>query len=152
MTPAPGRPEAARKAPAAAIEVVVIGPDGSPVRGLGRDDFELFEDGEPVEISNFYSVDAAPSPLLDPEAGLAKPSPAVPIEQQLHLGIFVDGLTLQPADRRRVLQSIRDFGEDIVTALCTRLLEGGAPGLHFYTLNKAEPSIAIWKNLGLSGA
>ena len=49
------------------------------------------------------------------------------------------------------LKSIRAFGEDVVTSLCTRLLEGGAPGLHFYTLNKAEPSIAIWKNLGLSG-
>ena len=49
------------------------------------------------------------------------------------------------------LKSIRAFGEDVVTALCTRLLEGGAPGLHFYTLNKAEPSIAIWKNLGLPG-
>ena len=49
------------------------------------------------------------------------------------------------------LKSIRAFGEDVVTALCTRLLEGGAPGLHFYTLNKAEPSIAIWRNLGLSG-
>jgi methylenetetrahydrofolate reductase (NADPH) len=50
------------------------------------------------------------------------------------------------------LESIRAFGEDVVTALCERLLEGGAPGLHFYTLNKAEPSIAIWKNLGLSTA
>ncbi len=37
------------------------------------------------------------------------------------------------------LESIRAFGEDVVTALCTRLLEGGAPGLHFYTLNKAAP-------------
>jgi methylenetetrahydrofolate reductase (NADPH) len=49
------------------------------------------------------------------------------------------------------LESIRAFGEDVVTALCKRLLEGGAPGLHFYTLNKAEPSVAVWKNLGLSG-
>ena len=48
------------------------------------------------------------------------------------------------------LDSIRAFGEDVVTALCERLLEQGAPGLHFYTLNKADPSIAIWKNLGLS--
>jgi methylenetetrahydrofolate reductase (NADPH) len=48
------------------------------------------------------------------------------------------------------LESIRAFGEDVVTALCKRLLEGGAPGLHFYTLNKAEPSVAVWKNLGLS--
>lgn len=47
--------------------------------------------------------------------------------------------------------SIRAFGMDVVTRLCTRLLEQGAPGLHFYTLNRAEPSMAIWKNLGLDG-
>ena len=48
------------------------------------------------------------------------------------------------------LEAIRNFGEDVVTALCARLLENGAPGLHFYTLNRAEPALAIWKNLGLS--
>jgi methylenetetrahydrofolate reductase (NADPH) len=47
--------------------------------------------------------------------------------------------------------SIRAFGMDVVTRLCARLLEQGAPGLHFYTLNRAEPSMAIWKNLGLGG-
>jgi methylenetetrahydrofolate reductase (NADPH) len=47
------------------------------------------------------------------------------------------------------LESIRAFGEEVVTSLCTRLVEQGAPGLHFYTLNRAEPSIAICKNLGL---
>ena len=48
------------------------------------------------------------------------------------------------------LEAIRSFGEDVVTAMCARLLENGAPGLHFYTLNRAEPAVAIWKNLGLS--
>lgn len=48
------------------------------------------------------------------------------------------------------LESIRNFGEEVVTSLCARLLELGAPGLHFYTLNRAEPSLAIWKNLGLN--
>jgi methylenetetrahydrofolate reductase (NADPH) len=47
--------------------------------------------------------------------------------------------------------SIRVFGMDVVSRLCARLLEQGAPGLHFYTLNRAEPSMAIWKNLGLGG-
>ena len=47
------------------------------------------------------------------------------------------------------LESIRAFGEEVVTGLCARLVEQGVPGLHFYTLNRAEPSIAIWKNLGL---
>lgn len=47
------------------------------------------------------------------------------------------------------LESIRAFGEEVVTSLCAQLLEKGAPGLHFYTLNRAEPALAIWGNLGL---
>jgi methylenetetrahydrofolate reductase (NADPH) len=46
--------------------------------------------------------------------------------------------------------SIRSFGEDVVTGLCQRLLEQGAPGLHFYTMNRAEPSMKIWKSLNLA--
>ena len=45
--------------------------------------------------------------------------------------------------------AIRAFGLDVVTDLCKRLLEGGAPGLHFYTLNQATLSAEIWKRLGL---
>ncbi|MFV0410927.1 MAG: methylenetetrahydrofolate reductase, partial [Paracoccus sp. (in: a-proteobacteria)] len=47
------------------------------------------------------------------------------------------------------LESIQAFGEQVVSEMCERLLEGGAPGLHFYTLNQAEPSLAIWNNLKL---
>lgn len=47
------------------------------------------------------------------------------------------------------LDEIRAYGIDTVTQLCRRLLEGGAPGLHFYTMNQAGPSKTIWKNLGL---
>ncbi|NHN76858.1 methylenetetrahydrofolate reductase [NAD(P)H] [Azotobacter chroococcum] len=47
------------------------------------------------------------------------------------------------------LESIQAFGEQVVTRMCEKLLDGGAPGLHFYTLNQAEPSLAIWNNLGL---
>ena len=47
------------------------------------------------------------------------------------------------------LESIRAFGEEVVTSLCAQLLEKGAPGLHFYTLNRAAPALAIWSNLGL---
>ena len=45
--------------------------------------------------------------------------------------------------------AIRAFGVDVVTDLCRRLLEQGAPGLHFYTLNQSEACLAIWENLGL---
>lgn len=47
------------------------------------------------------------------------------------------------------LESIQAFGEQVVAELCERLLAGGAPGLHFYTLNQAGPSLAIWNNLQL---
>jgi len=46
--------------------------------------------------------------------------------------------------------SIRAFGEDVVTRLCEKLLTAGAPGFHFYTMNQVGPSKAIWDNLGLS--
>jgi len=45
--------------------------------------------------------------------------------------------------------SIRAFGLDVVTALCEKLLAAGAPGLHFYTLNQAGLTTAIWGRLGL---
>ncbi len=43
--------------------------------------------------------------------------------------------------------SIRAFGLDVVTALCERLLRGGAPGLHIYTLNRANASFLLWQRL-----
>jgi methylenetetrahydrofolate reductase (NADPH) len=45
--------------------------------------------------------------------------------------------------------SIQAFGEQVVSQMCETLLAGGAPGLHFYTLNQADPSLAIWNNLKL---
>jgi methylenetetrahydrofolate reductase (NADPH) len=43
--------------------------------------------------------------------------------------------------------SIKAFGLDVVTQMCERLLAGGAPGLHFYSLNQAAATTAIWKRL-----
>ena len=45
--------------------------------------------------------------------------------------------------------SVRAFGLDVVTELCARLLAGGAPGLHFYTLNQAGLTSTICQRLGL---
>jgi methylenetetrahydrofolate reductase (NADPH) len=44
-------------------------------------------------------------------------------------------------------ESIRAFGTDVVTEMCQTLLENDAPGLHFYTLNQIEPTLAIWRGL-----
>ena len=47
-------------------------------------------------------------------------------------------------------ESIQKLGNDFITKMCQQLLEQGAPGLHFYSMNKVEPSKTIWNNLGLS--
>ncbi|MDE0690765.1 MAG: methylenetetrahydrofolate reductase [Gammaproteobacteria bacterium] len=46
-------------------------------------------------------------------------------------------------------EALADFGADVVTGLCQRLLEGDVPGIHFYTLNRAEPTLRVLGNLGL---
>ena len=45
-------------------------------------------------------------------------------------------------------EAVRAFGADVVAALCERLIAGGAPSLHFYTLNLAKPTGAVLQRLG----
>nr|WP_315465520.1 methylenetetrahydrofolate reductase [NAD(P)H] [uncultured Rhodoferax sp.] len=45
--------------------------------------------------------------------------------------------------------SIKAFGLEVVTDLCEQLRAGGAPALHFYTMNQSAPTLALCKNLGL---
>lgn len=46
--------------------------------------------------------------------------------------------------------SIRAFGLDVITALCERLMAGGAPGIHFYTMNQSALTLELCKRLKLS--
>jgi methylenetetrahydrofolate reductase (NADPH) len=46
-------------------------------------------------------------------------------------------------------ESVRSFGIEVVTQLCQTLLDSGAPGIHFYTMNQVEPTRTIYDNLGL---
>lgn len=48
-------------------------------------------------------------------------------------------------------QSITQFGIEVVSKLCEKLLGYGVPELHFYTLNKAQPSLTILQNVSLCG-
>ncbi len=45
------------------------------------------------------------------------------------------------------MDSLQQFGLEVVTALCQELLDAGVPGLHFYSLNRAEPTLAIVQQL-----
>jgi methylenetetrahydrofolate reductase (NADPH) len=47
--------------------------------------------------------------------------------------------------------AIRAFGLDVITRLCERLIDGGAPGIHFYTLNQSALTLELCKRLGLGG-
>jgi len=45
--------------------------------------------------------------------------------------------------------SIRAFGLDVVAALCEKLIAGGAPGIHFYTMNQSALTLELCRRLGL---
>jgi methylenetetrahydrofolate reductase (NADPH) len=47
-------------------------------------------------------------------------------------------------------ESIKAFGLDVVTELCERLRAGGAPSLHFYTMNQSSATLEIVRRLGLA--
>ncbi|NIB39622.1 methylenetetrahydrofolate reductase [NAD(P)H] [Pseudomaricurvus alkylphenolicus] len=47
------------------------------------------------------------------------------------------------------IASVKAFGIDLVSELCETLLDNGAPGLHFYTMNQTDPTATIVRNLGL---
>lgn len=82
----------------------------------------------------------------------------MPITNYTRLARFSDACGAEiPRWIRRQLEaygddivSIKAFGEEVMTRLCEDLLDYDVPGLHFYTLNQAEPNIAIWENLNLA--
>jgi methylenetetrahydrofolate reductase (NADPH) len=84
----------------------------------------------------------------------------MPISSFTKLARFSDacGAEIPRWIRRRLegfgddVASIRAFGLDVVTGMCASLLERGAPGLHFYTLNQSSLTATIWRGLGLADA
>lgn len=79
----------------------------------------------------------------------------MPIQNYQQLARFSDacGAEIPRWIRKRLeemeedLDAIRAFGREVVMDLCRRLLEGGAPGLHFYSMNQSEPVLGMWKEL-----
>ncbi|GIL06175.1 MAG: 5,10-methylenetetrahydrofolate reductase [Betaproteobacteria bacterium] len=108
----------------------------------------------------FYNSDAY-FRFVDDVAALGCTVPIVPgimpITNYAQLARFSDacGAEIPRWIRKRLesfgddRESIRAFGLDVVTDLCEQVLAVDAPGLHFYTMNQAEPTLAIWQRLGL---
>lgn len=90
------------------LDVYVTDKKGQPITGLKKEDFQVFEDGNPVEISNFF----AESRGTWPAAGSAGPGQAVPerpVSQRLRMVVFVDDVNLSQANRKRILESTGTF-------------------------------------------
>ena len=97
------------------VDVRVTDSNGKPIAGLRKRDFELFEDGKRVDISNFAAVEGGLSredgdETPAPPSGVAADIPvAAAPEDVWNLIVYVDNFNLRPGNRARVLQQLRDF-------------------------------------------
>ena len=101
------------------VDVFVTDKRGNPVTDLGREEFEVLVDGEPVEISNFYTSEArragprrraAPPPeASEPVVPPVASQPEVPADQRLLLVIYVDNANLRPLTRNKTFRFLRLF-------------------------------------------
>ncbi len=113
------------------VDVYVTDKQGKAVTGLSKDDFQLFENGRPVEVTNFYAVNDGRSVAVDEEeaasAGAPAPAPSAapsqtppaprapleipstPTDQRLRLVIYIDNFNLRPFNRNRVMRELRAF-------------------------------------------
>ncbi len=91
------------------LDVYVTGRDGSPVSGLRHDDFELYESGQPTEVTNFYAVEGGrrivPSGGEGNDMASASAPPAA--AEPLFMVVFVDNVHLGQFGRNRVLEQLR---------------------------------------------
>ncbi|MBK1655565.1 methylenetetrahydrofolate reductase [NAD(P)H] [Allochromatium vinosum] len=134
---------------------------GSPARDLENFKRKVEAGADAAITQYFYNADAYFGFVESCErAGITIPIvPGImPITNYTQLARFSDacGAEIPRWIRRRLegygddVESIRAFGHEVVLGLCRRLIEGGAPGLHFYTMNQSGPVTRLWRELGLS--
>ncbi len=144
------------------IEVAAY-PETHPQAATARKDLQNFQQkvnaGADSAITQyFYNIDSYFYFVDDCEkAGLDLPIvPGImPITNYSNLARFSEmcGAEIPQWLRRKLesyaddAESIKDFGAEFVSSMCQRLLDMGAPGLHFYTMNQSEASLRIWNNL-----
>jgi methylenetetrahydrofolate reductase (NADPH) len=146
------------------IEVAAY-PEYHPEQRYARRDLQHFADkvaaGASSAITQFFFNPDAYFHFVDEVRALGVTVPIVPGIMPIHnyakIAQFAqrDGIevprwvSLKMEGYLDDAASIRAFGLDVVTQLCQRLIEGGAPGIHFYTLNKSDVTRQIFQNLGV---
>ena len=103
------------------VDVWVTDRDGNPVTGLAADDFEVRENGRPVELSNFFEFTDGLDASARERAASARrdgqpsdlnrfiPAEPPPPEHRLSLMVYIDNNNLTPTDRNRLLPFLRNF-------------------------------------------
>jgi len=149
------------------IEVAAY-PETHPQARSPEEDLRHFvrkvQAGADSAITQYFYNEDAYARFVDEAARLGCTVPIVPgimpITNYTQLARFSDSCGAEiPRWIRRRLESygddrdaIRAFGLEVVADLCRRLLARGAPGLHFYTMNLAAPTLDIWRQAGLPTA
>lgn len=98
------------------VEVRVLDEQGLPVSGLGPEDFEIYEDGERVEITNFYAVTDGESadepettaPETEPSDPRVAPAPP-PKDRRLHMVLYVDNANMSGQGRKRIMEELTEL-------------------------------------------
>ncbi len=143
-------------------------PETHPQAHTPRDDLQAFvakmRAGADSAITQYFFNADAYLRFRDSAARLGVDAPIVPgimpISNYSQLARFSDScgaeiprwIRLELAACGDDIEAIRAFGAEVVGSMCRRLLAEGAPGLHFYTLNQAAPTIAILEALGAGPA
>ncbi len=102
------------------VDVVVTDKKGNPVPGLTKDDFELYENGVPKKISNFYEVEGkkalnvaiTPAPGAQAEAQVAAAKEEIPENMRRRIIFYIDNLSLAPFNRNRVFKEMKEFAKN----------------------------------------
>jgi methylenetetrahydrofolate reductase (NADPH) len=146
------------------IEVAAY-PEYHPEQRYARRDLQHFADkvaaGADSAITQFFFNPDAYFHFVDEAQALGVKVPIVagimPIHNYARIAQFAarDGIeiprwvALKMEGYMDDAASVRAFGLDVVTSLCQRLIDGGVPGIHFYTLNQTGLSLEICRRLGL---
>lgn len=133
---------------------------GSPERDLANFKRKVEAGANGAITQYFFNPDAYFRFVDDARrAGIAVPiTPGImPITQYSQLKRFSDmcGAEIPRWIAKRLeayrddADSIREFGADVVAQLCEKLIAGGVPGIHFYTLNRAKATLAVCTRIGI---
>jgi VWFA-related protein len=101
------------------VDVVVTDKKGSVITGLNKDDFEIFENGVPKAISNFYAIEGGKPTEVEPPAPAPAPTSTAPAPAREELPdnlkrriiFYIDNLSMAPFNRNRVFKSMKEFAK-----------------------------------------